>query len=191
MAFLNPTFQGRPQVSNLGSSTEQMVENDDEEAEEEKFLDGKVAEPSQFEQRSPQTVGATPTDPSPLCDTFVPSPSGSTSSLYKRKAVRKLSSAEVLQKYLAAKGAEKQKLPTNDQLSKFFSAMEETVRQLPLELQLDAKSKIFSIVLEQERKAWNGNNKVTVIPVISPIAPYLLNNKSPASQPIRSHSIPL
>jgi hypothetical protein len=68
--------------------------------------------------------------------------------LYKRKAVRQLSSAEVLQKYLAAKGAEKQKLRPNDQLSKSFSAMEETVRQLLLELQLDANSKIFSIVLE-------------------------------------------
>jgi hypothetical protein len=52
-----------------------MVENDDEEAEEETFLDGKVAEPSQFEQRSPQTAGVTPTDPSPISDTFVPSPS--------------------------------------------------------------------------------------------------------------------
>jgi hypothetical protein len=31
--------------------------------------------------------------------------------------------------------------------------MEETVRQLPVDLQLDAKSKIFSIALEQEKNA--------------------------------------
>ncbi|XP_033609287.1 transcription factor Adf-1-like [Cryptotermes secundus] len=154
MAFLHPTFQDQPQVSNLGSSATQMVEDDDEEVDVEKVLDDNVREPSQFEQQTPHTAGGTPTDPSPISDTVVPSPSGSTSSLYKRKAVRHLSAGEVLQNYLATKREEKQKeLRPTDQLSKFFSAVEETVRQLPVDLQLDAKSQIFSIVLEQEKKA--------------------------------------
>ena len=139
MAFLHPTFQDRPQVSNLGSSATQMVEDDDE-VDVEKVLDDNVREPSQFEQQTPHTAGGTPTDPSPISDTVVPSPSGSTSSLYKRKAVRQLSAGEVLQNYLATKREEKQKeLRPTDQLSKFFSAMEETVRQLPVDLQLNAK----------------------------------------------------
>lgn len=44
-------------------------------------------------------------------------------------------------------------LPKTDHLSKFFAAMEESVRNLPPFLQIEAKTKISNIVLELEAKA--------------------------------------
>lgn len=150
MAFLLPCFEERSQVSNLGDISERDsddIGDDDGNSGDNESVAEDESRPSSATSRH-SCVQSQPNESisSGVSSVITNKPGHRFKKAQKTPPVR---AAQVLQTYLENKTPKQ----PEDQLTKFFQAMELTVRSLPYPLQLQTKSKIFQIVNEAEMRA--------------------------------------
>lgn len=145
MEFIRPCFEARSQLSSLDDGSE----NDDTEDDGEQFDDqesvGREGSQPSVSSPSSQSVGSTNVH-------ITKEPTNES----RRKKTSKNHTtppraAEVLQSYLEKKSFKQ----PEDQLTKFFQAMELTVSSFPYLLQVETKRKIFQVVTDAEMSVVN------------------------------------
>lgn len=143
MEFLIPCFQERAQLSNLegGSDSNDDDSNEPESAHEE----GRNSTVSTPELSPALSVQSQVSESVSTPIQFSKSKPG----IKKQTTKNPVRAAEVLQSYLQ----DKPRKQPEDQLTKFFQAMELSVRSLPHRLQVETKRQIFQIVNDAELKA--------------------------------------
>nr|XP_018910443.1 PREDICTED: uncharacterized protein LOC109039428 [Bemisia tabaci] len=164
MSFLKGSMRERGQKSNLAEEDTSDVigiEND-----ETQFSDSEETEfPENFESNDgpvPPIVPTTSSAPPPVA-TVSTTPSTSASAAGKNDSlaptsqkkektktppIKQTASSQVLQAYLASK-----KKPEDDHLSKFFAAMEATVRKMKPIFQIKVKAQVSSIIADFEMQS--------------------------------------
>lgn len=130
--------QQRPQLSNLPDNDEETIDT--------------------ISVDDTTSVSVSPVPDSPCTETpSEPSTSGSSTKQQSRKKQQKQSYSNVMEQYFQCKSQHLQNKSTSkkedDHIAKFFRSIEETVRTLPVHLQIQAKTKISTFVHQLEAEA--------------------------------------
>lgn len=144
MSFLRPFLADRQQITNQSDSSE---------------TDMLVQEEDSQDVTSPASILSAPSTPKPNSSASDKSGMSAGKRSYIKKKENTLSSAAVLQDYLAEKSSRRKCTAepqlSSDPINKFFDCMAETLKTFPRQLQIEVKSKIFGIVSDAETKCMN------------------------------------